>query len=259
MTDNPYLKFTESFEKILRDGGSLPLGGFPPDTQKPALAADAPKVLTFSPHPDDECICGTLSLRLLRELKMRVINVAVTQGSNKERQGPRFNELTNACNYLGFEVIQTKEGGLEKITPKARAGDPAHWSGCVERIVEIIRANSPKVIMIPHVGDWNGTHIGTHYLVLDALAELPADFECFVVQTEFWAPLPNPNLMVEGSVKDTADLIAAISFHVEEVKRNLDTGMFVGVGENWLVDKAGLLRTIPMRRFTASRSGAEGR
>jgi len=76
------------------------------------------------------------------------------------------------------------------------------------------------VIIIPHVGDWNGTHIGTHYLVLDALAELPADYECCIVQTEFWAPLPNPNLMVEGSVRDTADLIAAISFHVEEVKRN---------------------------------------
>jgi len=107
--NNPYFKFVEGYEKLLREGASLPLGGFPPDRRKPALAADAPKVLVFSPHPDDESITGGITLRMLRELKMRVINVAVTQGSKKERQAARFQELTDACNYLGFEVIQTKE------------------------------------------------------------------------------------------------------------------------------------------------------
>jgi len=218
--NNPYFKFVEGYEKLLREGASLPLGGFPPDRRKPALAADAPKVLVFSPHPDDESITGGITLRMLRELKMRVINVAVTQGSKKERQAARFQELTDACNYLGFEVIQTKEGGLERINPKSREGDPAHWSVCVERIVEILKGNPPEVVFVPHENDWNTTHIGTYLLVMDALRKLPEDFECYMLQCEFWAPMGNPNLMVESSVQDVADLVAAISFHVGEVQRN---------------------------------------
>ena len=55
---------------------------------------DAPRTLIFSPHPDDEVIIGALPLRLLRELKMNVINVAVTQGSHKARQPERWKELS---------------------------------------------------------------------------------------------------------------------------------------------------------------------
>ena len=218
--NNPYVNFIKSYEDILRNGANLSLGGFKPDRPKPALSPNAPKVLVFSPHPDDECITGALSLRILRELKYRIMNVAVTQGSNKERQAPRLQELTNACKYLGFDVITTKEGGLEKINPKTREGDKTHWSSCVERIVQILREHEPKAISIPHVGDWNSTHIGTHYLVMDALKELSPNFNCYVIQSEFWAPLANPNMMVELSVEDAADLVGAISFHVEEVKRN---------------------------------------
>lgn len=218
--NNPYYKFADEYRSLLVKGAEYPLGGFAPDRPKPALAANAPKVLVFSPHPDDECITGAMTLRMLRELKMRVMNVAVTQGSNKERQGPRLAELKNACNFLGFEVIQTQEGGLEKINPKTRSGDAQHWSGCVEKIVGILREHKPKVVCFPHVGDWNSSHIGTHYLVLDAMKELPVDFECYVIQCEFWSPMSSPNLMIETSTEDTADLVAAISFHVEEVRRN---------------------------------------
>ncbi len=41
------------------------------------------------------------------------------------------------------------------------------------------------------------THIGTHFLVMDALKSLPAKFECHVVETEFWGAMETPNLMVE--------------------------------------------------------------
>jgi hypothetical protein len=41
-----------------------------------------------------------------------------------------------------------------------------------------------------------------------------------VVETEFWGAMATPNLMVESSSLDLGDLVAATSFHVEEVKRN---------------------------------------
>ena len=88
---------------------------------RPLLPADAPRALIFSPHPDDECIIGGLALRLLREAGMRVVNVAVTQGSQADRQEARWNELQAACEYLGFDLVATVPGGLERINPKTRA------------------------------------------------------------------------------------------------------------------------------------------
>src|SRR4051812_45638205 len=98
---NPYFTFVSNFAELIARGKSLPLGNIPPPT-KSAPDPNAPVCLIFSPHPDDECIIGGLALRLMREAGMRVINVAVTHGSNKERQQPRLQELKNACDWIGF-------------------------------------------------------------------------------------------------------------------------------------------------------------
>src|SRR5258707_9184495 len=108
----PYQNFVAGFGKLLAEGRKLPLGGFPP-AHIPPLTAHAPRALIFSPHPDDEVIIGGLPLRLLRELKMNVINVAVTQGSNKTRQPERWKELTACCQHIGFGLVATCPGGLE--------------------------------------------------------------------------------------------------------------------------------------------------
>ena len=216
---NPYLGFVKSLDRLMGKAAALPLGGIP-DAKRPRLRQKAPKVLIFSPHPDDECIVGGLALRLLREQKMRVINVAVTQGSNRERQAGRLAELQDACRYLGFELLQTAPSGLERINAKTRSQDPGHWAACVDGIARILSEQRPAVILVPHAGDWNSSHIGTHHLVMDALQRLGPAFACHVVETEFWAPMGAPNLMVEISQRDLADLMAALSFHVGEVQRN---------------------------------------
>jgi LmbE family N-acetylglucosaminyl deacetylase len=149
-----------------------------------------------------------------------VINVAVTQGSNKARQAERWKELTACCDYVGFGLIETRPGGLEGINPKAREADPAQWCVSVKRIADILQEQSPKVIFFPHDRDWNSSHIGTHQLVVEALGTLPESFSCHAVETEFWGAMDSPNLMVESNEKDVTDLISALSFHVGEVKRN---------------------------------------
>jgi LmbE family N-acetylglucosaminyl deacetylase len=216
---NPYLEFVASFAQLVISGKSLPLGGISPP-QRPRSAPDAPRALIFSPHPDDECIIGGLALRLMREAGMRVINIAVTQGSNRQRQQPRWQELEKACNYLGFDLERTVPNGLERISAKTRQEEPPHWLAAVKIIADALGRHQPRVIFYPHQLDWNGTHIGTHFLVTDALQTLPQDFECLVVETEFWGQMAVPNLMVESSVDDVADLLAALSFHVGEVARN---------------------------------------
>lgn len=216
---NPYLTYVSSLARMVRDGRQFQLGGFPLP-RHPAVPADAPKALIFSPHPDDECIIGGLALRLQREAGYRVVNVAVTQGSNKARQQGRWDELTQACAYLGFDLVQTIPGGLEKVNAKTRATDPAHWSASVDVIARIVSEHRPDVVFFPHETDWNSSHIGTYHLLVDALGRQDGAFTCHVVETEFWGAMATPNLMVESSVQDLADMMTALSFHVEEVRRN---------------------------------------
>ncbi len=215
---NPYKNFVEAHALLATEGKSFPLGGFP-DCPRPDIAPDAPKVLVFAPHPDDEVIIGGLALRLMRQCGWRVVNVAVTQGSNKARQAERLKELQACCQCIGFDLQTTVPGGLEKVNVQTRQDSPALWEANVKVIAEILQKHQPKVILFPHVLDWNSSHIGTHHLVMDALKTLDG-FACHLVETEFWGQMPSPNLMVEVTSTDLADLITALTFHVGEVKRN---------------------------------------
>jgi len=216
---NPYASFVARHARSLAEGKSWPLGGFP-FPARPEPAPDAPLVLIFSPHPDDECIVGGLPLRLRVEKGWRVVNVAVTQGSKRERQAERLDELRAACRYLGFDLETIGERGLEKVTPQAREQDPAGWTAKVQPIADILRRHQPRVILFPHAQDWNGSHIGVHWLVMDALASLGGAFGTCLVETEFWGQNYQPNLLVEIPEDLVVEMITALTFHVGEVRRN---------------------------------------
>jgi N-acetylglucosamine malate deacetylase 1 len=149
-----------------------------------------------------------------------VMNVAVTQGSNKERQAARYHELQHCCQYIGFDLVQTAPTGLEKVNPKTREADPSFWSASVRIVAGILAEHRPRAILFPHDLDWNSTHVGTHWLVMDALKTLPLDFSCFTVETEFWGQMASPNLMVQLSEQHLGELMTALTFHVGEVRRN---------------------------------------
>src|SRR5436309_14038320 len=106
---NPVQQFISKYASLAKEDRTYPMGQFAP-LPRPATAPDAPKVLVFSPHPDDEVIIGGLALRLLREAKWNVINVAVTQGSQQERQRERFQELRDCCRCIGFGLEQAAPG-----------------------------------------------------------------------------------------------------------------------------------------------------
>ena len=212
-------QFVGQFQKLVIQGKSLKAGKTSPSARS-KITADAPNVLIFSPHPDDECITGGLALRLLREARWNVVNVAVTLGSNRARQSVRRHELRNACAALGFQLIVPGQRGLEHINTESRAINPERWRAAVKAVAGILAEQKPRVIFVPHENDVHPTHVGAHWLVLDALKMLPRSFACFVVETEFWGQMDHPNLLAEISAADLADLIAALSFHAGEVKRN---------------------------------------
>ena len=216
---NPYETFVTEVARIFRQANTYPLGGFPvPARSQPA--PDAPRALIFAPHPDDEVIIGGLALRLLRERNWTVINVAVTQGSNKARQAERWRELQACCDHIGFRLRSTRPNGLEGINLKSRKVDPREWNQAADCIANILSEEKPRAIFFPHDDDWNSTHIGTHHLVVDAFRRLGTEFSCDAVETEFWGAMDTPNLLVESSERDVIDLVTALSFHVGEVRRN---------------------------------------
>src|ERR1700690_1419366 len=150
---NTYRQFVSQFARLIKEGRSLSPGKI----SKRALfriPSGAPRALIFSPHPDDECIVGGLALRLLRESKWNVINVAVTLGSKPGRQAARRRELQNACASLGFGLMVPREQGLERITLNLRSHDRAQWKAAVKIIAGILAAQRPRVIFIPHEHDW---------------------------------------------------------------------------------------------------------
>lgn len=216
---HPYNNFVNDFVRLLDETREVPLGGLPP-AAAPRLQDNAPRALVFAPHPDDECIQGGLALRLRRELSFRVSAVAVTQGSRVDRQAARLDEMREACHFLGFELITTRTNGLTGIDPRSREQNPSEWEDAVAVIAQIISYHRASVIFLPHDHDHHSTHIGTHLLVLDALGTLGPGYRCKVVETEYWQAMADPNLMVESSPDDVADLVAAVSFHKGEVARN---------------------------------------
>jgi N-acetylglucosamine malate deacetylase 1 len=215
--NNPYRAFVDGFDRLLADAKALDMTNLArPD--RPSLPADAPKALIFAPHPDDEVIIGGLPLRLLRELKINVVNVAVTLGSRVDRQAERWQELKNCCDYIGFGLVAPGGRSLEGINPVTREKNPQRWSASVSVVADLLREHQPSIIFFPHDDDWNQTHIGVHHLVREALEA--SNLACQAVETEFWGAMDAPNLMVESSASDLADLVAALSLHVGEVARN---------------------------------------
>ncbi len=215
--DTPYRAFVDGFVRLLSENRALSATGLA-RPERPPVAAGAPKVLIFAPHPDDEVIIGGLPLRLLRELQMNVVNVAVTLGSRVDRQAERWQELKECCEYIGFGLVGTGERGLEGLNPAAKEKDPARWAASVEVIVGILQEHQPAIVFFPHDDDWNQTHLGVHHLLVEALSG--AGVSCLTVETEFWGAMDTPNLMVESSAADVAELVAGLSLHVGEVARN---------------------------------------
>jgi LmbE family N-acetylglucosaminyl deacetylase len=96
-----------------------------------------------------------------------------------KRVTERLNELKNCCKYLGFEVFEAMPNGFEKVNCSTRNQFPNVWTEMVQRISEILAIHKPQVIFLPHNNDWNSTHVGTHFLVTDALKKMPLGFTLF--------------------------------------------------------------------------------
>jgi len=219
---NPFTNYVAGYSMLLHSGAALSAAA----AQRPLLPEvpdDAPLCLVFAPHPDDEAIMGGLPWRLRRECGWRVVNVAVTLGSDTARRDARWRELTACCDFLGFDLLSASgesRHGLERIGPRTVVEDARYWSACVARVADLIAGQQPRLIVCPHSNDGHPAHIGTHLLVMDALRQLGSHVSVHLALGEYWNTQPDPGLLVELGVPDVTALMAALSLHAGEVARN---------------------------------------
>lgn len=229
---DPYGEYVHQLLAILRGGRQLPTGPLAPvpavgDKPYPGRRAApeqrgfgaTPHAVLLAPHPDDECVTGGLALRLVREAGWRVTVVPVTLGSRRERRAARLAELRAACGVLGFECVPVAEEGLESAAWPPGSGDESRRAADARALAEALARLSASVLFFPHAGDAHRTHVGTHRLALAALAAL-SDWRGWIVETEFWGTMADPNLMVQIEPQDVALLMCALARHTGEVARN---------------------------------------
>ncbi|MBY0518673.1 MAG: PIG-L family deacetylase [Bacteriovoracaceae bacterium] len=157
-------------------------------------------ILLVSPHPDDEVLMGALAMRLQLENKMKVINVAVTLGSDKSKQVQRKNELTAACKNLKWENFFLPE----KISAKKT------------KLKAILKKYQPTLIIAPHDKDLHPTHEMTSQLLKDCLGTQKVT----VAWAEYWAQMKSPNTIIEVTEDIHLKQVRALEFHQGEISRN---------------------------------------
>jgi N-acetylglucosamine malate deacetylase 1 len=187
----------------------------PISTNHPAV--DAPVCIIFSPHPDDECLSGALALRLRHQHGWRVINCAITLGSNLGRRAARWQEAQAACDYLGFELITPR--GITGVALEREELEPVS-PDAITSIAHILQTHQPRVVICPHALDGHPVHIATHHLVQKAMALARLEQPCHVLQSEYWNTQIAPKLMLELEAGQVAQLVTATALHKGEVARN---------------------------------------
>ncbi len=170
-----------------------------PLIEKPSLPFT---ILILSPHPDDECITGSLPLRLMHENNAHIINVAVTLGSKKDRQKARRKELESACEVLDFELDILSED----------------WTKKAQELKALIQKYQPHLILAPHLKDHHPTHIKTAKLLQKVLKMTKVT--TLVAWTEFWGIMEKPNCLIEVPSEIVELQMEALAKHTGEIKRN---------------------------------------
>ena len=222
-----WLPFVQAFVAAYEQGEGLSFGARGSVVRQAEKAVSplagregsGPTVLLCSPHPDDEVLTGALALRLRQEQGARVVNLAVTLGSNPARQAARWHELAAACAVVGFECQRfPAPSGFDL---KAGAGGKG-WSAAVQGLVGLFEGLRPDFVLFPHLQDQHPAHVETNRLLSAALARFTEHGEHTVtaVETEYWRPMAAPNLLVGVSAPDLSLLLAAVACHRGEIARN---------------------------------------
>lgn len=197
MSNTSYAQYIESIEKNFV--GASPIAPL----SKPANLSNQPRILILSPHPDDECLMAGCALRMQEEWGAVVTVVPYSYGSNPARRLARQQELKDALGVLGFQLLDPRSGGLEKLTE-------AEFLDAVKKI-------DPELIISPHARDRHPVHVEAHQLVANAMMNQK---KTIWIQTEYWQANEQPNAFVPLRGDLVVKIGEALMKHQGEIQRN---------------------------------------
>lgn len=222
-----WLHFLRGCISAVDAGKQIPLGPSPALLSPPAAGkteGKPAKVVICPPHPDDEALSGALAQRLRQDSGAEVTSVAVTLGSNVAERPRRLHEVEAACRALGFKLIVLRTPhGLDKVTQENRTKEPGAWAEKVSLLREVFDQEQPDLVLAPHAQDFNTSHVGTHWLAVDALGqhlEHSGRGLVLLAETEIWHQIEKPNMMLGLTPEFVAAQLVGIVEHGDEMRRN---------------------------------------
>jgi LmbE family N-acetylglucosaminyl deacetylase len=153
--------------------------------------------LLLSPHPDDELLGCPAHLFALRDAGWRIVNIALSLGSDERERPRRRRELEAACSRAGFELV-------------VAAPD-------VGGICELARSLGAALLVAPSPHDDHPAHERAGRL---ALAAARAGAAPRLWLWGLWADLSHPNSLCVFDERRLAEIDHALRAHAGELARN---------------------------------------
>jgi len=219
-----WLRYVEQFSDLYKAGRDLP--GVPSGNdsalQTLPMREGRHAVVICSSHPDDEALSGALPLRLQGE-DTRILNLAMTLGSNPARQKKRKAELAASCRVLGFDCQLVHEPlGFANLAHAGATNNAPVRQQRRDILTSHFNREMPDLILFPHALDGHPVHEEVHRLALEAASQHTEikNRRVLLAETEYWHPLAEPNLLLGLAPETIARLITALLCHQGEIVRN---------------------------------------
>jgi len=218
-----WLTYAKQFEKLYEYGRKLSGTGMTVgnDCMSLPMKAEQHHVVICSPHPDDEALTGALPYRLKTDA-VHVLNLAITLGSNSDRQKDRKCELAASCGVLGFDCQLAQDPVAFSGLSDWKHIPPTDRQHKINVLAAHFEWEKPALVLLPHADDGHPTHRAVHYLTMAALRlySRKNKQQILVAETEFWHPMKKPNLLLGIRPEEIAKLIMALTCHRGEIERN---------------------------------------
>ena len=166
------------------------------------MSAERPTALLLSPHPDDELLGCPAHLFALRDAGWRIVDVALTLGSDEAHRGRRRAELQEACSRAGFELV---------------VPDTELLGGGVQEMCALATGYSARVLVAPSPHDDHPVHARAGRL---AIAAARAGAAPLLWLWALWADLGLPTSLCVFDAQRLAQIEHALAGHTGELGRN---------------------------------------
>jgi hypothetical protein len=159
----------------------------------------APVALLLSPHPDDELLGCPAHLFALRDAGWRIVNLAMTLGSDIAQRERRLGELREACRRAEFDLAN--ETG----------------SADVSDVLDLASALEASLLVAPSPHDDHPAHERVGRIAVSALRSRAAPRLWF---WGLWADLGLPNSLCAFDQTRLGEIEFALRAHSGELARN---------------------------------------